>query len=74
MKKKSLNDRILDYLKSGETITSLEALNRFNCLSLAARIHNIRKRYLMHGEQIVGEWEHNPATKKKYLRYSFTES
>lgn len=31
---KSQNDAIADFLKSGHSITPLEALNKFNCLRL----------------------------------------
>lgn len=37
------NQRILDYLKEGKSITPLEALHRFDCFRLSARIHNLRK-------------------------------
>jgi hypothetical protein len=33
---------ILDYLLSGEPITALEALEKFACFRLAARIHELR--------------------------------
>tara|TARA_R110000868_G_scaffold537_1_gene3877 strand:+ start:30 stop:236 length:207 start_codon:yes stop_codon:yes gene_type:complete len=38
------NVAILTYLKSGNTITSLEALRKFGCLRLAARIYYLRQR------------------------------
>lgn len=44
-------NKILDYLKKGFTITSLEALNMFGCLRLASRISDLRKR----GENITVE-------------------
>lgn len=34
--------RILDYMKSGKKITSLEALQKFGCFRLASRISDIR--------------------------------
>lgn len=34
---------ILDWLKSGNTITPLEALDRFGCNRLAARINDLRR-------------------------------
>jgi hypothetical protein len=37
------NTKILNYLKSGNTITSLEALNLFGCFRLASRISDLRK-------------------------------
>ena len=35
--------QILDWLKSGRTITPLEALERFGCLRLGARIYEMRQ-------------------------------
>ena len=37
------SEAILKDLKSGNTITSLEALQRYGCLRLAAVIHSLRK-------------------------------
>ena len=36
--------RILTDLKSGKTITPIEALNNHGCFRLAARIHRLRER------------------------------
>ena len=33
---------ILEHLKKGLSITPLEALNRFGCFRLSARIHDLR--------------------------------
>lgn len=41
---KSQADRILDYLKTGKSITSLEAIQRFGCTRLAAQIFRLKKR------------------------------
>lgn len=38
----SQNARILAYMQKGGRITSLEALARFNCLRLSARIKDLR--------------------------------
>lgn len=35
-------DQILQHLRSGKHITPLEALNRFQCLRLAARVSDLR--------------------------------
>lgn len=35
--------RILIYLKTGKTLTPIEALNKFGCFRLAARIADLRK-------------------------------
>ena len=37
------NQRILDYLKSGKTLTPLVALKKFGCFRLSARIFNLRE-------------------------------
>jgi|TARA_R100000734_G_C3313910_1_gene105349 hypothetical protein len=39
----SQNKAILEYLKKGKTITPLEALPKFGCLRLSARIFNLRE-------------------------------
>jgi hypothetical protein len=38
----SQNKRILKYLKSGKTLTGMEALKLFDCFSLPQRINNLR--------------------------------
>jgi hypothetical protein len=35
--------KILAYLQAGNSITALEALQRFGCFRLAARIHELRR-------------------------------
>lgn len=37
------NKQILDYLKKGHTITPLEALYKFKCFRLSARIFNLKE-------------------------------
>lgn len=44
----SQNKRIAEWLKSGNTITAMEALNMFNCFRLASRITDIKDKYNMH--------------------------
>ena len=39
---KSQNERILNHLLKGNSITPLQALSMFNCLRLSGRIHNLR--------------------------------
>ncbi|WP_227545468.1 MULTISPECIES: helix-turn-helix domain-containing protein [Moraxella] len=43
------NQQILDYLMAGNTITPLEALERFGCFSLAARVYELKN---THGKPI----------------------
>lgn len=42
---------IAEYLKSGRSITALEALRKFDCMRLASRIHDLKER----GMNIVGD-------------------
>ena len=50
----SQNILILNYLKQGNTLTPLEALNMFDCWRLGSVIHKLRK----HGYQIKTKiWE-----------------
>ena len=37
------NTQILHHLKSGKSITALEALNEFGCLRLSGRIYDLKK-------------------------------
>lgn len=39
----SQNSRILAHLAAGHTLTSLQALLKFNTLRLAARVHDLRQ-------------------------------
>ena len=41
--KKTQNEKILAYLEKGKSITPLDALNKFQCFRLAARISDLRK-------------------------------
>ena len=41
----SQNSKIAEYLKQGNSITPLDALNLFGCLRLGARIADIKERY-----------------------------
>ena len=51
---KSQTDMILEWMLSGKTITPLEALHRFGCTRLAARIADIKARgYLVYSEFVT---------------------
>ena len=39
----SQNTQILEYLKTGKSLTPLEALDIFGCLRLASRINDLKK-------------------------------
>ena len=42
-REKSQNTLILDWLRQGNTITPIQALNMFGCFRLGARIFNLRR-------------------------------
>ena len=46
---------ILRYLRAGESLTALQALDMFKCFRLAARIDDAKKR-LEPNEQIIRHW------------------
>lgn len=46
----SQNEAILKHLKSGKTLTALEALHQFGCLALHSRISDLRQM----GHNILG--------------------
>lgn len=63
----SQNDQILDYLKLGKSLTSLEALNAFGCLRLASRVNELIKR----GYNIVSDRvSENGKTFSRYYLYN----
>lgn len=47
----SQNKSILSHLRTGETITQLEAYNKFGCTRLSARIYDLRKRMEADGDK-----------------------
>lgn len=59
----SQSDEIIDYLKSGQSLTSLDALYKFRVMRLAARIEQLRKQ----GYQI--ETEIVKSDGKKWAKY-----
>jgi hypothetical protein len=58
--KESQNQMILAYMKSGKSITPLEALNLFGCFRLGARCFDLRSQ----GIQIKSEFVTLPNQKK----------
>lgn len=52
-KRPSLNEQILQHLREGNSISSKEAYLKFGCLSLAARINNIRKDGYLNKKEVV---------------------
>lgn len=65
--------QILAYLQTGATLSPLEALQRFGCFRLAARIANLRDE----GYDIVtfrDEVYYPDGTKKTFARYALKEN
>lgn len=56
----SQTSKVLAWLKSGKSITPLEALNEFNCMRLQARIYDIEQL----GHKIKREWFTTPSGKQ----------
>lgn len=40
--RESVAKKILNYMKTGNTITAMEAMQKFGCMRLAARMHQLR--------------------------------
>jgi len=59
----SQNQMIIDHLKAGQSITSLEALEKFGCFRLASRVNDLIKM----GHHIVKDTIKN--NNKRYARY-----
>lgn len=49
----SQNKRILNYLKRGQRITPMDALELFGCFRLAARVHDLRNEGHNIAKQII---------------------
>jgi len=60
---------ILDYLKSGKTLSPLECLDKFGCMKLATRIGELKKQ----GVNIGSEWRQDFNTGKKWKDYWLEE-
>lgn len=61
------NDEILSYLKLGKTLTPIEALDKFKCFRLGARIHDLKRQ----GWPIISETV--TANGKRFARYSMAK-
>lgn len=65
----SQNKEILAWLKAGNTITALQALRKFGCLRLSARIFNLKDQ----GHEIDGRMitlDNGKRVKEYYLKGS----
>ena len=64
---KTQNEQILEWLKSGRTLTAYQALTYFQCFRLASRIYDITQQ----GHHVKKEWIVTAQSKKKVVRYSY---
>ena len=61
--------KIKDWLESGNTLTSMEALQMFGCFRLASRIHDLRDRGVnINKTMICGP------NGKRYAQYSIAQA
>ena len=58
--------QILSHLRSGQSITHLQALGKFGCARLAARIYDLKQL----GHNISRVMEYDARTDKRFARYS----
>ncbi|MBF7694553.1 helix-turn-helix domain-containing protein [Acinetobacter rathckeae] len=65
----NIQQQILAYLKTGESITVIEAGQKFNCHSLSGVISRLRK----NGYDIVTNYESNIKNKGTHARYELIE-
>ena len=65
----SQNKRIAEWLKAGNTITAMEALNTFNCFRLASRINDLKQKF---GLLIVTDRVMTPSG-KRVAQYKLAE-
>lgn len=63
----SQNDEILAYLKAGNSLTPLDALNLFNCWALSSRVADLNKPEKIIGSQMVKDEK----TGKRYAKYFY---
>jgi hypothetical protein len=71
MKNKSQKQRIIDYLLTGRSLTKLQILQKFGCLSAGQRIDELRDNppfYPIHTDMIPKKDGHG-----KYARYSLVK-
>ena len=62
----SQNNQILQYLKEGNSITPIEALSKFGCFRLSARIHDLKESHDIKTKTIT-------KGKKTFASYSLKE-
>lgn len=62
----SQTDQILNYLQAGNVLTPLEAMRKFNCMRLGARIYDLRQKGYVINSLIIKD----DISGKRYARYS----
>ena len=65
MNKTTQDQTILNHLKSGRSITAVEAVRLYNCYRLSANIERLRKA----GYNIVTHYEKNSRSTGRHARY-----
>jgi len=65
----SQNKKIAEWLKQGNSITAMEALNMFNCFRLASRITDLKQKF---GLRIVTDRVMTPSG-KRVAQYKLAE-
>jgi len=65
----SQNKKIAEWLKAGNSITAMEALNMFNCFRLASRITDLKQKF---GLSIVTDRVMTPSG-KRVAQYKLAE-
>lgn len=69
----SQNKQILEYLKNHpEGLTSMDAIVKFGCTRLAARIRDIKDKFLIQSEVIESMDEHSGS--KNFVRYVYRDN
>ena len=62
-------EQIHNYLKEGNSITAIEALNLFKCFRLAARISDLKRQGVNISSEMITTY-----TQKRVMRYSLSIS
>ena len=68
MQIESQENQIRDYLLTGKSLTSLQALHLFGCLRLSARIYDLIKQGFLIDSKII------EVNKKRVSQYKITEN
>ena len=66
----SQNQLILNYLKRGNSITPIEALEKYGCFRLSARIYDLK----LQGHDILKQNVQNFDKTKTYAKYTLIKS